>query len=751
MTNIYKSIKIFFAIQLITILFVGVSCSQTDIKITNSPNKVVNSGITPEKEAIIQKRVHEIFATLSLDQKVAQLMGEADQPKLARGEAISGYNIEGATTLPQQIGISCSWNPELLRTNTSLTSKLMRSLGTTLALSPMLDVSRNAHWGRMEESFGESAYLTSRMGLAFVKGMQTDDLTKGVAATTKHFAGYGGKNDDLREFYEEILMPHEVAVRLGNSQSLMPGYHAYQGVPAHASDFLLKDVLREKWGFDGVVVSDYFAVKQIHASHKYANSKLEAGVIALKTGVDLELPSGDAYKLLPEALKKGFVSMEAIDQAVKRILTLKGRLGLLDPENPIQIDKNIELDPAHNRQQAYLSACQSLVLLKNEGILPLKKDIKNIAVVGPNADAVESLLGDYTSQTLKLYWGKKPISGTNPKLVTLLEGLQNKVDTDVNIEYERGCDWTKSYKESVAKVGDIGDEREKKVVEIDSKDFGTPNPEKAIEYAVNSDVIIAAMGENRYLCGEGRNRNDIRLAGEQEEFVQKLIATGKPVVLIIFGGRPHVLTAVNDGCKAIIQAWYPGEEGGNAVADLLLGNINPSGKMTVTVPRTNEQCPIWHSGGYDSSDMPLYSFGHGLSYTTYKYSNITAPDNANTTDKWISVEFDIENTGNMDGAEIAQLYVAATDLSMPRPPIKLEGFTRVELKKGNKTHIQFLVSPQQFAFYNKDMKLVIEPGNYSFLVGASSTDIKLKSTVSLKGEIQHLSQKDIFFSETIIN
>ncbi len=714
----------------------------------DSPNVKLDSGITKEREAQIQRQVDEIMSTMTPEQKIAQLMGEADQPKLARGEAISGINVKGATTLPQQIGISCSWNPELLRINTSYTSQLMRDLGMRLALSPMLDVSRDAKWGRMEESFGESAYLTARMGLAFVKGMQTDDLSKGVAATTKHFAGYGGRNNDLRQFMEEILMPHEVAVRLGNSQSLMPGYHAYEGKPAHASEFLLQEILRGKWGFDGVVVSDYFAVKQIHASHKYEADKLHAGVRALKTGVDLELPAGDAYTLFPQALEEGLISMDDIDRSVKRMLTLKGRLGLLD--QPAEKKKDIVMDPPEYRSRAYVSACQSLVLLKNNGILPLKKAVKKIALVGPNADAVESLLGDYTEQTLSLYWGKKPLSGTDPKLYTLLEGLTNKVDASVTVLYERGCEWTASYKEAVEKVGDIGDEREKNVVEISSKDFGLSNPERAIEKAKQSDVIIAAMGENRYLCGEGRNRQDIRLAGEQEDFVRKLIATGKPVVLIVFGGRPHVLTEINDQCAAIVQAWYPGEEGGNAVADLLLGNINPSGKMTVTVPRTNNQCPVWHSGGYDPANMPLYPFGHGLSYTTYQYSNFKAPAQAQTTDEWIEVSFDLANTGAMDGAEVAQLYVSEEGLSMPRPPVKLQGFKRLELKKGEKKNLTFYVSPQQFAFYNKDMDLVIEPGRYTFKAGASSTDIKFEKTVTLTGPVQTLKEKDVFFSETVV-
>ncbi|MEH0152497.1 glycoside hydrolase family 3 N-terminal domain-containing protein [Limibacter armeniacum] len=725
------------------------SCKPSAHQFGNSPNQVQNAGITAQREKTIQQKVSAIMDTLSLEQKVLQLMGEADQPKLARGEAISGYNIEGATTLPQQIGISCSWNPELLRINTGYTSRLMRSLGTTLALSPMLDVSRNAHWGRMEESFGESEYLTSRMGLAFVKGMQTDDLSKGVATTTKHFAGYGGKNDNLRVFYEEILMPHEVAIRLGNSQSLMPGYHSYQGVPAHASAFLLQDVLRNQWGYDGVVVSDYFAIKQIHNSYHYAKDTLEAVAMALKNGIHLELPNGDYYKQLPGALEKGMISMEDIDNAVRHILTLKGRLGLLDmPPVP---QKNVELDPVDYRERAYISAAQSLVLLKNKGILPLSDDIKKIALVGPNADAVESLLGDYTHQTLSLYWGKQPLDGLNPKLITLLEGLQSKVNDQVEILYERGCDWTDSYNSSIASLNkNVGDEREKNVVEITSKDFGIPDPEKALQYAQESDVIIAAMGENRYLCGEGRNRSNIRLAGQQEAFVKELIAIGKPVVLIVFGGRPHVLTDIEKGCQAIVQAWYPGEEGGNAVADMLLGNINPSGKMTVTVPRSNKQCPIWYSKGYNPDDMPLYPFGHGLSYTTFTYSNLKVSNEASTTDQWIPLSFELENTGDRKGAEIAQLYVSAKGLSMPRPPIVLEGFSRVELEKGQRKTVTFYVSPQQLAFYDKDMKLVIEPGTYKFSIGASSTNMKLTASITVKGEKLTLDQQDIFFSETMI-
>ncbi|ANQ51879.1 beta-glucosidase [Flammeovirga sp. MY04] len=722
------------------------SCQyQVNDQTISTINKKRTLGITDERSAAIEKKVVAIMDSMSLEVKVKTLMGESSDPLLKHGEAISGYNIKGATTLPQQIGISCSWNPELVKTNTGYTSRMMRSLGTTLALSPMLDVARNAKWGRMEESFGESEYLTARMGLAFIDGMQTNDLSKGVATTTKHFAGYGANNKDDRQFLEEILMPHEVAVKIGNTQSLMPGYHSYKDVPAHASEFLLQETLRKKWGFNGVIVSDYFAVKQIFTSYNYAKDKKGALVRALKNGVDLELPAGDCYKLIPEALSEGLITIEEVDRSVKRILTLKGKLGLLD--GPLSIDAHVELDSKEFRERAYISATQSIVLLKNDGILPIHQGVKKIALVGPNAASAESLLGDYTYQSLSLYWKKQPIDPTDPQLITLKGGLENKLDKDVQLMFERGCDWTTSSKNSIAKVkNNLGDEREKKVVELSSIPTTREDYLKALSIAQESDVIIAAMGENRYLCGESRSRKDIRLAGEQEQFVKDLITTGKPVVLIIFGGRPHVLNEIADDCAAIIQGWYPGEEGGNAMADILLGNVNPSAKMTVTVPRTNEQCPIYYGGAYKNKS-PMFSFGHGLSYTKFDYQNFASDNAVTTKDEWIDLSFEVSNVGDMDGAEISQLYITPKNPSIKRPALSLQGFSRTELKTGEKAKINFKVSLEQLSFYDNNMDLIIEPGEYEFLIGASSTDIKFRKTIIVNGEKKILSSKNVFFSE----
>ncbi len=722
--------------------------SQAEVLWHDNPNQVNDLGIDKKRAERIEALVDSVMLTLSLDEKIEQLMGvSGSKHKLLRGEAITGLNIAGATTLPQQIGISCSWNPELLKNNTQGTAALMRSRNVTLALSPMLDVTRNATWGRTEEGLGEDGYLTSRMGLAFVEGMQGEDISQGVAATVKHFAGYGAANNDDITFIEEILMPHEVAIKIGGAQSIMPGYHKYKDIPASASSYLLNDVARGAWKFDGVVVSDYGAVKQTFTAYKYATSMQNAAEVCLKNGVDLELPSGDAYKSLRQAYEQGGVTMEDINRSARRMVRLKARLGLYEKEK-VQ-NKSLPLDPPARRKTAYESACQSIVLLKNDGVLPIHNDVKDITIVGPNADAFESLLGDYTHQSLSLYWGKKPIQGSNPQLITLYAALQEKLDKGVKLHYERGCEWKKApmAKSNIGK-NMIGDEREKKVVEIASKDFGPVNPKRAVSYAKKSDIIIAAMGENRYLCGESRNRSDIRLAGDQEQFVKDLIATGKPVILIIFGGRPHALEAVNDDCKAVIQAWYPGEEGGNAVADILLGKVNPSAKLTTTIPKTSKQCPIWYGDGYTVDNMPLYPFGHGISYTTYKYSDIKVVNRG----KEISVSFTLQNTGKHAGTEITQLYIAPRNHHATRYAQRLQGFTRVELAAGESKKVEFTLSEQQFAHLNKDMIFSIDPGEYQIEVGASSTDIRLKEMVTISGESKLLEDgRSIFFSEITIS
>ncbi len=685
-----------------------------------------------------------------IDDLQAYLISTCGIPAILHEEAISGFAAKGATTLPQQIGMGCTWNPELLRDNTAMSAKLMRSVGATQALSPMLDICRNSHWGRIEESFGEEPYLIARMGLAFVNGLQGKDLSKGVAATTKHFAGYAGGTEDIKVFFEETLLPHEATIRFGNVQSAMAGYHAIDNIPCSANHNLLHSILREKLGFDGVVISDFWSVKQVFTKYNYAKDDKDAAVKCINAGLDVELPFGMSFPYLDEALKDNTVSLETLDTAVRRVLTLKSKLGLLELIPSNKDNTPLDFDPLENRQRAYKSACQSIVMLKNNGILPLSNNLSNISVVGPNADAVQSLLGDYTYQSLAAYWWKYPTEPDNPKLVTLLEGLKSNLNKDVSINYERGCDWTKALSEEIDMVaGDLGDERSKNLEYLNIKDLPQPNSSKAIEIAGKSDVIIAAMGENLYLVGEGRDRKDIRLPGQQEDFVKQLIATGKPVILVVFGGRPQIITDLEPGCAAILQAWFPGEEGGNALADILLGKVSPSGKLTLTYPRTNEQAPIWYSQGYDEKNPPMYPFGYGLSYTSFSYQNLNAPSEHHVKDPWINVSFDITNSGSLDGAEIAQLYVSPPSSIPELEPLELKGFARVELTQGERKTINIKVSPQQLAYYTNG-HWIIKPGLYEFKIGASSTDIRLSKKIALKGE-EKLAQRAVLFSETTVH
>lgn len=665
-------------------------------------------------------------------------------PAIFHEEAITGFATRGATTFPQQIGMGCSWNPEQVRKNTASTSKLMRAAGATYALSPMLDISRTAHWSRIEESYGEDPYLTSAMGLAFVNGLQGDDPATGVAATTKHFAGYGTQNDNPKELYEEYIMPHEVVIKLGNVKSVMPSYGKFKGMAVVANEEMLTSILREQVGFNGVVVSDYGAINLSYSGHKQADSPMQAGAMALNAGTDIELSTPICYPLLPEAVEKGLTSMDIIDDAVRRSLIMKARLGLLDENPVIGVDGDLDFDPPANRKLAYESACQSIVLLKNDGILPLKESVKKIALVGPNANTVHGLLGDYTYQSMISFWWSTPFDPNDPKLVTLEEGLKNRLGKDVLIQSERGCDWSAPL-ESMVSAG-LGDDRLSKVKMIAIDGLPQPDLQKALEISEESDIIIAAMGENIYLCGEGRERNGISLPGEQEAFVQKLLATGKPVILVIFGGRPQLVNNLEEKSAAIIQAWFPGEEGGNAVADILLGHVNPSAKLCVTYPKTEDRQEVNYKNGYPENKQPQYPFGYGLSYTTYKYSELASPASARIRDERITLSCSIKNTGELAGTEIVQLYISPKDPDSGMKPIQLKGFQRVSLEPGEEKKITFRLSPEQLVQYNEGL-WIIEPGSYEFKIAASSTDIRLRETLDLKGDRLVLENgRSIFFS-----
>lgn len=423
---------------------------------------------------------------------------------------------------------------------------------------------------------------------------------------------------------------------------------------------------------------------------------------------------------------------------------MKVRLGLLDKVPAIGVEGELDFDPPTFRKLAYQAASQSIVLLKNNGILPLKKDIKTIALLGPNGDTPHCLLGDYTYQSMISFWWSTPFDASNPKLVTLREGLDQALGHKTKILEERGCDWSAPLESVVSKDG-LGDDRLSRVKMIAIDGLPQPDLQRALNYARKSDVIIAAVGENIYLCGEGRERKGIRLPGEQEAFVQKLLDTGKPVVLVVFGGRQQLVSKFEDRCAAIVQAWFPGEEGGNAIADVLTGKVNPSGKLCVTYPATESKIETNYKNGYGAASIQ-YPFGYGLSYTTFAYSDLKLSDEARLADERVTISFKIRNSGQRKGTEIAQLYISPLNKNSTMKPIQLKGFEKVQLAPGEQKTVVFELSPQQLAQY-KNSQWIVEGGKYLIKIGASCTDIRLLGTIHLTGQDVVLKNgREVFFA-----
>ena len=668
-------------------------------------------------------------------------------PALMHEEVLSGINTLGATIYPQQIGQACSFNTELAEVKTVQTSTAMRKMGGVLALSPMVDVCRNPSFNRLEESYGEDGYLSAAMGVAFVKGLQQGDLKKGVGACSKHYLGYGGGGDtEEKEMMEEILMPHEAMIRLAGSKCVMPGYHEVHGTKCVANSEILQDILRGYIGFDGMVVSDYTAINQIPG----LDDEVKKAAAAINGGNDVDFPTGANYQFLQKAIDEGMVKPEVLERAVKNVLRQKFRAGLFDQDAYLYTKETITLDTKEERQTAYDIATQSIVLLENNGVLPLTA--KNILLTGPNANSIWAMCGDYTYPAMSYFWKKEDYQSKDPHIVKLLEGMTERKPDGANILYSRGCDWTE---EVETKYGELGDERawEYELLHrmVDSGEKA--DKAEALKMARQADVIIAAVGENVMLCGENRDRTTLRLPGKQEQYVEELIKTGKPVVLVIFGGRAQVVSGLAEKCAAVIQAWYPGEEGGNAVADILYGKVSPSAKLSVSYPNQELTEPICYNAPSSKLDtQSQWPFGYGLSYTTFEYSNLKTVQEASTADQSLNLSFEVKNTGKMAADEIAQIYLSPTDGKQQIRPIQLQGFARISLKPGESKTVKVKLYTEQFGYYsNKGQRQWnIRPGKFLVKVGASSADIKLQETVTLKGEHVIKPLRDYYFSESTI-
>ncbi len=668
-------------------------------------------------------------------------------PALFHEEVLSGINTRGATIYPQQIGQACSFNPELAELKTLQTSTAMRKMGGVLSLSPMVDVCRTPSFNRLEESYGEDGYLSAVMGTAFVRGLQQGDLKKGVGACSKHYLGYGGGGDaDEKEMMEEILLPHETMIRLEGSKALMPGYHAVHGTNCVANSEILDDILRGYLGFDGMVVSDYTAIDQLPDQADVVH-KASA---AINAGNDVDFPTGSNYMHLQEAIYQGLVKPEAFERAVKDVLRYKFRAGLFDKDPYLYAKGDIALDTPEERQTAYDIATQSVVLLENDGVLPLKG--KNILLTGPNANSMWAGCGDYSFPAMSYFWKQMTEDLDHPHVVTLLEGMKSRNPYGANIMYSRGCDWTE---EIETKYTEGGDERAWEYALLHRKVDSGEKADKAEALAMASqcDVIIAAVGENVMLCGENRDRQGLRLPGKQEQYVEELIQTGKPVVLVIFGGRAQVVSGIAERCAAVIQAWYPGEEGGNAVADLLYGKVSPSAKLSVSYPNTEISEPICYNYSDKQDPRIQWPFGYGLSYTTFEYKNLQMSPRPTTADKIINLTFEVKNTGQMAADEIAQVYISPTNGDQHVRPIQLQGFARVPLQPGQTRKVAVRLNVEQFGYYSNEgqRQWNISPGTFIVKIGASSTDIRLQQKVVLDGDSLSKPLRDYYFSETSVS
>lgn len=647
-------------------------------------------------------------------------------PVMFHEEALHGLAAPGATSFPQAIALASTWNVELVREVFSVAALEARKRGAHQVLSPVLDLARDPRWGRMEETYGEDPYLVARMGVAAVQGFQgsgpgIDD--RHVIATLKHLGAHGqpesGTNVGPANFSERLLRevffyPFEVAVKEAQVMSVMPSYNEIDGLPSHANKWLLQKVLREEWGFDGLIVSDYFGINELITRHNVAANPAVAAKRALETGVDIELPYNQCNSTLVQQIKDGSLSEATLDKAVARVLRAKFLLGLFEAPYVDADEAQRVSETKESSLLALKAAREAITLLKNENnLLPLDRDrLRSIAVIGPNAGRVE--LGEY--------------SGGPTRKISVLQGIKDKVGDRIKVNYAEGCRITASEEPSWhrddVRLSNPADD-DKRIAE-------------AVRAARASDVAVVVVGDNvettREAWAENHlgDRDSLDLLGRQNDLVKAIVETGKPAIVVLIGGRALSVNYIAENVPAIFQGWYLGQETGVAVADALFGDYNPAGKLPVTIPRNVGQVPYYYyhkptaRRGYLFSDKePLFAFGHGLSYTTFKYANLRVTPDKTGPQGQATVTVDVTNTGGMAGDEVVQMYVRDEVGSLTRPVKELKGFTRVHLRPGETKSVQFAITLYKLSFLDEDMNRVVEPGMFSIMVGPSSRTDKL--------------------------
>lgn len=659
-------------------------------------------------------------------QKIAVEQSRLKIPLIFGMDVIHGYQ----TIFPIPLGMSCSWDMNLMEQSARLAAQEASADGICWTFSPMVDIGRDPRWGRMSEGSGEDPFLGSHIAKAMVRGYQGDDLRKNntIMACVKHFALYGageaGRDYNTVDMsrirmYNEYLPPYKAAVEAG-AGSVMTSFNEIDGIPASANRWLMTEVLRNQWGFKGFVVTDYTAISEM-IDHGLGNLK-QVSALALHAGVDMDMVSEGLLTTLKQSLDEGKVSQQEIDLACRRILEAKYKLGLFeDPYRYCDVNRaKKEIFTPANRQKAREIAAQTFVLLKNDQqILPLHGK-GTIALVGPLANNRENMTGTWS------------VAADFAKSVSLLDGLEKALGTQTNILYAKG---TNVVNDSLldTRISVFG-----KPTQWDKRSQKDMIAE-AVTAAQKADVVIAAVGESAEMSGEASSRSDINLPENQLELLQALKATGKPVVMVLFTGRPLSITWEKENIPAILNVWFAGSEAGDAIADVLQGKVNPSGKLSATFPQNVGQIPLYYnhkntgrplaqgqwfqkfrSNYLDVSNDPLFPFGFGLSYTTFNYKNLQVSSPTMTRDGQMTVSVEVTNTGNYDGAEVVQLYLRDIVGSVTRPVKELKGFQKVFLKKGETKTVSFTLKEEDLRFYNSELQWVSEPGEFKVFVGTSS-------------------------------